>query len=145
MSDGAVVRAQLYRAAEKADEAANQMRGAEHTALNDVFTAVRSALTAVENSAVIARQALESVVESRALANPILVGSADSRVSTGISQLNEIERDQEDMIVKLRFIKEELEKITTGILPVAIQDASADAVKANSAAGYFRGYAADVP
>jgi len=145
MSDGGVIRAQLYAAAEKADEAVTVLQNSESEMLDKLTTNLVAASSATEAAMRAAQLAVRSIEESYTTVNSAVVGSGDRRVSDGIAMLNEAAGDQIDMIVKLRFLLDELETLRANVVAVAINDKNNDVQKISSAASHFRGYAAEIP
>jgi hypothetical protein len=140
MSDGAYVRSIVRQAAQKLRDAGQEIRSNEGNSLEDISAALNQARAAIDTAMAVILGIIQSMRDARAEVNSVVVGSGNRLVEEGMVMLGDAELDQEDMVSKLRFLKQELDKMILDVLTVAVRDKDNDSAKVLAAASRFEGY-----
>lgn len=140
MSDGAYVRSVVRQAAQKLRDTGQEIRSNEGNSLEDISAALNQARAAIDTAMAVILGIIQSMRDARAEVNSVVVGSSNRLVEEGMVMLGDSELDQEDMVSKLRFLKQELDKMILDVLTVAVRDKDNDSAKVLAAASRFEGY-----
>jgi hypothetical protein len=144
--DSDELRSEVERAELALHTAAQQIRNQEALALEDVGRAINAARKEIEYAVRTVLDVLHNIDDAKSVTVRAMSGSAQiGLVAEAHTQIEEADIDQRDMVQKLYAIKQSLDNIMTGILPVATRDKDNDAAKLSGAEAKLRGYRSTIP
>jgi len=146
MPDSDELRARVEGAENALRIAAIDIGSRESDALADVGEALNVARKKVEDAVKTVLDILHNIDEAKAVTSQAMAGSAQTGlVAEAHAMIDEADIDQRDMVQKFYAIKQDLDRIVSGILPVATRDKDNDKAKLHAAESRLRGYRSTIP